>query len=240
MDPRGIKGSWESLVFYVNQEKTEGIRKLAADAQWFEDRMPWAPEYRKQGVRGITANAIDVVIETGDSGPITPIGINLPNDQNVREQHGSKSVSLSNVNEAYDRSTPPEFRREFSWTPEEAGAGREVEQRAVRAADQHARGDRPRLRQDRGSAQGQSVQPALKEQYSALEEAPRRSRRALLPAESQARRARASSPPPIRPRSSRPSTRATRATRWCSSAACAKGRRSKKTTCATGRWSCAG
>ena len=67
--------------------------------------MPWAPQYRKQGVRGITANAIDVVIETGDSGPITPVGINLPNDQDIREKHGSKSVSLSNVNEAYDRST---------------------------------------------------------------------------------------------------------------------------------------
>ena len=120
MDPRGMKGSWESLVFYVNPEKTEQIRKLATDAQWFEDRMPWAAQYRKQGVRGITANAIDVVIETGDSGPITPVGINLPNDQNVREKHGSKSVSLSNVTEAYDRSTAPEFRREFSWTAEEA------------------------------------------------------------------------------------------------------------------------
>ena len=89
MDPRGMKGSWESLVFYVNPEKTAQIRKLATDAQWFEDRMPWAAQYRKQGVRGITANAIDVVIETGDSGPITPVGINLPNDQNVREKHGS-------------------------------------------------------------------------------------------------------------------------------------------------------
>jgi dipeptidyl-peptidase-3 len=103
MDPRGHKGSWEALVFYVNPSKTEGIRKLAADAQWFEDRMPWAAQYRKQGVQGITANAIDVVVETGESGPITPVGINLPNDQNIREKYGSKSVSLSNVNEAYDR-----------------------------------------------------------------------------------------------------------------------------------------
>jgi dipeptidyl-peptidase-3 len=102
MDPRGHKGSWEALVYFVNREKTEQIRKLAADAQWFEDRMPWADQYKKQGVRGITANAIDVVIETGDSGPITPIGINLPNDQQIREKYGSKSVSLSNVTEAYD------------------------------------------------------------------------------------------------------------------------------------------
>ena len=81
--------------------------------------MPWDPEYRKQGVQGITANAIDVVIETGDSGPVTPVGINLPNDQTIRERYGSKSVSLSNVSEAYDKSTLPEFRSEFSWTPEE-------------------------------------------------------------------------------------------------------------------------
>jgi dipeptidyl-peptidase-3 len=104
----------------VNPEKTAEIKRLASDAQWFEDHMPWDPKYRKQGVQGITANAIDVVIETGDSGPITPIGINLPNDQAVREQHGSKSVSLSNVNEAYDKSTVPGLRSEFAWTPEEA------------------------------------------------------------------------------------------------------------------------
>ena len=108
LDARGIKGAWEALVFYVNQEKTATIQKLAANAQWFEDRMPWDPKYRKPGVQGITANAIDVVIETGDSGPVTPIGINLPNDQTIRERYGSKSVSLSNVNEAYDKSTPPD------------------------------------------------------------------------------------------------------------------------------------
>ncbi len=120
LDPRGIKGSWESVVFFVDQAKTAGIRKLAADAQWFEDHMPWDAKYKKQGVQGITANAIDVVIETGDSGPVTPIGINLPNDQSVREQYGSKSVSLSNVIEAYDKSSDPGLRTEFSWTPEEA------------------------------------------------------------------------------------------------------------------------
>ena len=82
--------------------------------------MPWDPRYRKQGVQGVTANAIDVVVESGESAPMTPVGINLPNDQAIREKYGSKSVSLSNVNEAYDKSTAPEFRREFAWTPEEA------------------------------------------------------------------------------------------------------------------------
>ena len=119
LDARGVKGSWEALVYYVNRQKTVDIEKLAVHAQWFEDRMPWAPEFRKAGVKGITATAIDVVIETGDSGPITPVGINLPNDQKVREEHGSKSVSLSNVAEAYDKSTVPALRQEFAWAPEE-------------------------------------------------------------------------------------------------------------------------
>ena len=120
LDARGIKGAWEGLVFYVNRDKTERIRKFAQNAQWFEDNMPFDPKYRKPNVRGIVANAIDVVIETGDSGPVTPVGINLPNDQRIREEHGSKSISLSNVNEAYDKSTPGSMRSEFSWTPEEA------------------------------------------------------------------------------------------------------------------------
>ena len=170
MDPRGLKGSWESLVFYVNPGKTEGIRKLAADAQWFEDRMPWADRYKKQGVRGITANAIDVVVETGDSGPITPVGINLPNDQQVREKHGSKSVSLSNVNEAYDKSTSEEFRREFAWTPEEAARAEKWNSVAGELTTN--------MHEVIGHASGKiadrlkgSPQTLLKEQYSALEEA---------------------------------------------------------------------
>ena len=68
--------------------------------------MPYEPKYRKPNVKGIVANAIDVVVETGDSGPVTPIGINLPNDDRIREEYGSKSVSLSNVIEAYNKSTP--------------------------------------------------------------------------------------------------------------------------------------
>jgi dipeptidyl-peptidase-3 len=119
LDARGIKGAWEGLVFYVNQEKTGRIRRLADNAQWFEDRMPWDAKYRKPDVQGIVANAIDVVVETGDSGPVTPVGINLPNDQSIREKYGSKSVSLSNVREAGDKATPGAMFREFSWTQEE-------------------------------------------------------------------------------------------------------------------------
>jgi len=170
LDARGIKGAWEGLVFYVNPEKTSNIQKLAANAQWFEDRMPWDQKYKKEGVQGITANAIDVVIETGDSGPVTPVGINLPNDQMVRERFGSKSVLLSNVSEAYDKSTLTEFRTEFAWTPDEvartsrwgASAGElttnmhEVIGHASGKVDERLSGN---------------PQAALKEQFSALEEA---------------------------------------------------------------------
>ena len=124
MDPRGTKGAWEALVYYVNAEKTRKIQTIANNAKWFEDHMPWEPRYRKPDVHGVTATAIDIVVETGDSGPLTPIGINLPNDQAIREQYGSKSVSLSNVNDAYERSTPDAMRDEFSWTPEEAARAR--------------------------------------------------------------------------------------------------------------------
>jgi len=119
LDARGRKGAWEALVYYVNREKTQAIERIAANAQWFEDRMPWEPRYRKPHVTGVTARAIDVVIETGDSGPLTPVGINLPNDQDIRERHGSKSVSLSNVGEAYEKSMSIAFRTEFAWDEEE-------------------------------------------------------------------------------------------------------------------------
>ena len=169
MDPRGVKGSWEALVYYVNRHKTEGIRKLAGAAQWFEDRMPWADQYKKQGVRGVSANAIDIVIETGDSGPVTPIGINLPNDQAIREQYGSKSVSLSNVNDAYERSTDPEFRREFAWDAEEAGRA----ERWASAASELTTNMHEVIGHGSGRIserlQG-SPQTSLREQYSAVEE----------------------------------------------------------------------
>ena len=169
MDPRGVKGSWEAVVSYVNAAKTGGIKKLAAEAQWFEDHMPWDARFRKSDVRGITANAVDIVIETGDTGPVTPIGINLPNDQAIREQHGSKSVSLANVIEASDKSTPTEFRREFSWDPEET-------ERAMRWS---VLGSEllVNMHEVIGHASGKisdglrgKPQDALKEQYSALEE----------------------------------------------------------------------
>jgi dipeptidyl-peptidase-3 len=170
LDARGAKGAWEGLVFYVNREKTAQIQTLAANAQWFEDRMPWEPRFRKTGVRGVSANAIDVVIETGESGPITPIGINLPNDQTVRERHGSKSVSLSNVLEAHEKATLAEFRTEFSWAADEVAR---AERWGAFAAELTTN-----MHEVIGHGSGQiearlngNPQPFLKEQYSALEEA---------------------------------------------------------------------
>ena len=169
LDARSIKGAWEALVFYVNREKTVQIRTIAEHAQWFEDRMPWDPKYRKRGAHGVTATAIEVVMETGDSGPVTPVGINLPNDQAIRERYGSKSVSLTNIAEAYDKSTLPELRTEFSWTPEEAARAmkwsafaselttnmHEVIGHGSGKVDERLRGN---------------PQAALKEQFSAIEE----------------------------------------------------------------------
>ena len=170
MDARGIKGAWEALVCFVNEDKTAALQRLAAAAPWFESRMPWDPRWRRTDVRGVTARAIDVVVETGESGPITPVGINLPNDQAIRERYGSKSVSLANITQAYEKSEQPAFREEFCWTAEEA-------QRAARwAALAHETSTAIHEVLGHGSGrvaevlQGQP-QLALKEQYSALEEA---------------------------------------------------------------------
>jgi len=169
LDPRGVKAQWEGLVFYVNQDKTAVIRKFADNAQWFEDHMPFDAKYRKPMVKGIVANAIDTVVEAGDSGPITPVGINLPNDQKVREQYGSKSVSLSNISEAYDKSTPGSMRGEFSWSPDEADRATKF---GTLADELHTD-----MHEVIGHASGQqgpgfkgSPQQSIKEYFSALEE----------------------------------------------------------------------
>ncbi len=169
MDARGVKGAWEAAVFYVDEEKTKAIEIIANEAKWFEDQMPFDPTYRKPDVRGITANAIEVIIETGDCGPITPIGINLPNDQTVRENYGSKSVSLANVIAAYDESRPTSFRAEFAWSPDEV-------ERAERWSGP-ASELLVNMHEVIGHASGRAsedldIQPqdAIREYYSALEE----------------------------------------------------------------------
>ena len=169
LDARGMKGAWEALVYYINPTKTAAIQKLAAEAQWFEDHMPWDRKYCKEKVEGITANVIDIVVEAGDSGPVTPIGINLPNEEYIREKYGSKSVSLSNVNDAYGRSMDEGFRSEFSWTSEEVARAKTWGSFAHELATDlhevigHASGKM-------SDSLGCAPQAVLKEQYSALEE----------------------------------------------------------------------
>ena len=170
LDARSVKGAWEGLVCVVNHEKTGGLKRLAEDAAWFEARMPWDPKWRRETVTGVTARAIDVVIETGDAGPVTPIGINLPNDQRIRERYGSKSVTLANINEAYDKSQPPSFRQEFCWSEDEIA--RAEAWGAI--ASEVTTGIHEVLGHGSGRvAEHLEGQPqlALKEQYSALEEA---------------------------------------------------------------------
>jgi dipeptidyl-peptidase-3 len=170
LDPRGVKGAWEGMVFYVNTPKTESCRRLAEAAAWFEVRMPWEPQWRRSDVVGVTARAIDVIVETGEAGPVTAIGVNLPNDQRIREVHGSKSMMLANITEAYEKSQLPEFRREFCWSEEEVAR---AEKWGALAADattaiHEVLGHGSGRVADRLNGQPQLF---LKEHYSAVEEA---------------------------------------------------------------------
>jgi dipeptidyl-peptidase III len=101
-DPLGKKGSWESVVSMKDLEATKRIKAIADQAQWFEDNSPLMPEHKKKNVKGIIAKAITVIIEGGSAAPSTPIGINLPNNEWIRKDYGSKSVSLSNIIYSYN------------------------------------------------------------------------------------------------------------------------------------------
>ncbi len=100
-DPLGIKGSWESIVNYKDKEATKRAVILSENAQWFEDHSPVSPEFKKAEVKGVSAKVINVAILGGDCYPATPIGINLPNAEWIREKHGSKSVTIENITQAY-------------------------------------------------------------------------------------------------------------------------------------------
>lgn len=101
-DPLGMRGTYEAVVSIKDMEATKRIATIGGAAQWFEDNSPIATEFKKKKVTGISAKVITVVQESGDAAPATPIGINLPNASWIREQHGSKSVSLGNIVDAYD------------------------------------------------------------------------------------------------------------------------------------------
>lgn len=101
-DPLGMTGTWESIVNFKNLEASHRTEAISDNAQWFEDHSPVDPRFRKPEVKGVTAKVITAAILAGDSYPATPIGINLPNANWIRAAHGSKSVTLENITQAYD------------------------------------------------------------------------------------------------------------------------------------------
>ena len=102
-DPLGLKGSWEGLVEYIDEEATQRTRTISDNAQWFEDHSPVDPRFRKPVVRGVSANVICAAMLGGDEYPSTAIGINLPNADWIRAEYGSKSITISNITDAYNK-----------------------------------------------------------------------------------------------------------------------------------------
>ena len=113
-DPLGLKGSWEGIVEYKDLEATRRTQTISQNAQWFEDHSPVDPRFRKQKVKGVTANVICAAMLGGDEYPSTAIGINLPNADWIRAEHGSKSVTIGNLTDAYNKAARGSgFKEEF-------------------------------------------------------------------------------------------------------------------------------
>lgn len=124
-DPLGYTGSYETIVEIKDFEASSRMQTLMDNAQWFEDHMPFMEEHKKSEVVGITYNVVNVAGEAGDASPSTPIGVNLPNSNWIRQVHGSKSVSLGNIVSAYDKASGGGMLAEF--------AHDEVEKKRVKA-----------------------------------------------------------------------------------------------------------
>ncbi len=112
-DPLGKKATFESVVSVRDFEASKRIATIGANAQWFEDNSTLLPQHKKKNVKGISAKVINAVMESGDAAPSTPIGINLPNNEWIRETHGSKSVNLGNIVEAYEKAAGGSVVNEF-------------------------------------------------------------------------------------------------------------------------------
>ena len=116
-DPLGMKASWESTVNFINKEATKRTKVISDNAQWFEDHSPVDKRFKKEKVKGVSAKVITVSMLGGDCYPATPIGINLPNADWIRRDHGSKSVTIENITEAYDKASQGNgFSEEFVWS----------------------------------------------------------------------------------------------------------------------------
>ena len=119
-DPLGMKASWEALVNFKNKEASERTHIISANAQWFEDNSPVDNRFKKEKVKGVSAKVITAAILGGDTYPSTAIGINLPNSNWIRHEHGSKSVTIENITEAYDKAAQGNgFAEEFVWSDKE-------------------------------------------------------------------------------------------------------------------------
>ena len=122
-DPLGMKASWESTVNFVNKEATKRTIVISNNAQWFEDNSPVDSRFKKKEVKGVSAKVITVAMLGGDCYPATPIGINLPNADWIRKDLGSKSVTIENITEAYDKASQGSgFNEEFVWSDKEREA----------------------------------------------------------------------------------------------------------------------
>ena len=118
-DPLGMTGNWESIVNFKNETASHRTETISDNAQWFESHSPVDPRFRKDEVKGVTAKVITAAVLAGDSYPSTPIGINLPNANWIRAAHGSKSVTIENITEAYDEASHGNgFNEEFVPDPE--------------------------------------------------------------------------------------------------------------------------
>ena len=119
-DPLGMKASWESTVNFINKEATTRTKIISDNAQWFEDHSRVDARFKKEEVKGVSAKVITVAMLGGDCYPATPIGINLPNADWIRRDHGSKSVTIENITEAYDKAAQGNgFGEEFIWSDTE-------------------------------------------------------------------------------------------------------------------------
>ena len=113
-DPLGLKGTWEGIVEYKDLEATQRTQTISKNAQWFEDHSPVDPRFRKPEVKGVTANVICAAMLGGEEYPASAIGINLPNANWIRQEHGSKSVTIGNLTDAYNKAAQGNgFRDEF-------------------------------------------------------------------------------------------------------------------------------
>jgi dipeptidyl-peptidase-3 len=121
-DPLGRKATWEGLVNFKDNEASRRTELISANAQWFEDNSPVDNRFKKEEVKGVTAKVINVAVLAGDCYPAAPIGINLPNADWIRREHGSKSVTIANLTSAYNmaaQESPKSMLSEFAWSEDE-------------------------------------------------------------------------------------------------------------------------